>query len=169
MFRDLGLAFLAVLVLIYFMLVGWFGSFLIPLVIMLPIPLTLIGVLPAHALFGMFLSGTGVIGVIALAGILVRNSILLVDFVNIRVEEGMPLREAVRDAGTVRARPILLTAATVVFGDAVLLFDPLLEGLGLTLMSGALVSTLLTLVLVPVVYYHVISVAERAKRHAGHP
>lgn len=166
-FRDLGLAFLAVLLLIYLMLVGWFGSFVIPLVIMLPIPLTLIGVLPAHALFGMFLSGTGVIGVIALAGILVRNSILLVDFVNIRLEEGMPLREAVREAGTVRARPILLTAATVVFGDGVLLFDPLLEGLGLTLMSGALVSTLLTLVLVPVVYYHAILASERVQAWAG--
>lgn len=162
-FRDLGLAFLAVLVLIYLMLVGWFGSFLVPLVIMLPIPLTLIGVLPAHALFGMFLSGTGVIGVIALAGILVRNSILLVDFVDVHLAEGMPLRDAVLEAGAVRARPILLTAGTVVLGDGVLLFDPLLEGLGLTLMSGALVSTLLTLVLVPVVYYHAITVSERVR------
>ncbi len=162
-FRDLGLAFLAVLVLIYLMLVGWFGSFLVPLVIMLPIPLTLIGVLPAHALFGMFLSGTGVIGVIALAGILVRNSILLVDFVDVHLAEGMPLREAVLEAGAVRARPILLTAATVVLGDGVLLFDPLLEGLGLTLMSGALVSTLLTLLLVPVVYYHARSASGRAQ------
>lgn len=166
-FRDLGLAFLAVLVLIYLMLVGWFGSFLVPLVIMLPIPLTLVGVLPAHALFGIFLSGTGVIGLIALAGILVRNSILLVDFVDVRRGEGMPLRDAVVEAGAVRARPILLTAATVVFGDGVLLFDPLLEGLGLTLMSGAVVSTLLTLVLVPVVYYHVISASERFHARAS--
>jgi multidrug efflux pump subunit AcrB len=153
-FRDLGLAFLGVLVLIYLMLVGWFGSFLVPLVIMVPIPLTLIGVFPAHAVLGMFISGTGVIGVIALAGILVRNSILLVDFVNVHLAEGMPLREAVLKAGTVRARPILLTASAVILGDGILLFDPLLEGLGLTLMSGALVSTALTLLLVPVLLYH---------------
>jgi len=163
-FRDLGLAFLGVLVLIYLMLVGWFGSFLIPLVIMVPIPLTLIGVLPAHAVLGMFISGTGVIGVIALAGILVRNSILLVDFVNVHLAEGKPLREAVLEAGAVRARPILLTASAVVLGDGILLFDPLLESLGLTLIAGAFVSTALTLLLVPVLVYHVRGATTRGEQ-----
>lgn len=161
LFRDLGVAFLGALVFIYLLLVGWFRSFLVPLVIMTPIPLTLIGVLPAHALVGMFLSGTGMIGLIALAGILARNSILLIDFANARVEAGASLRDAVLEAGEVRARPILLTAATVILGDGVLLFDPLLEGLGLTLMSGALIATLLTLLLVPVLYHHLLSASAR--------
>lgn len=161
LFRDLGVAFLGALVFIYLLLVGWFRSFLVPLVIMTPIPLTLIGVLPAHALVGMFLSGTGMIGLIALAGILARNSILLIDLANARVEAGASLRDAVLEAGEVRARPILLTAATVILGDGVLLFDPLLEGLGLTLMSGALIATLLTLLLVPVLYHHLLSASAR--------
>jgi multidrug efflux pump subunit AcrB len=121
---------------------------------MLPIPLIFIGVLPAHWLMGLNIMGTGVLGIIALAGIVARNSILLVDFIKLREKEGMQLKEAVIQAGMQRARPILLTAATVMFGSGVLVFEPSLKPLGLTLASGVLISTLLTLVLIPVLYFH---------------
>jgi multidrug efflux pump subunit AcrB len=150
---DLGLAFVAVLILIYALLAGWFGSYTLPLVIMLPIPFTMVGILPAHVLAGQFISGTGVMGELALAGILVRNTVLLVDFTESAIERGVPLRSAVLQAGAVRVRPILLTAAAVVFGEAVLLLDPVMRGLGLTLMSGAVAGTALTLVVVPVAYF----------------
>ena len=159
--RDLGAAFVGVLILIYVLLAGWFASYTLPLVIMLPIPFTLVGVVPAHVLTGQFISGTGIMGELALAGILMRNSVLLIDFIETATGQGVPLREAVLQAGAVRVRPILLTAAAVVFGEAVLVLDPVMRGLGLTLMSGAAVGTLLTLILVPVVYYHLTTQTRR--------
>jgi multidrug efflux pump subunit AcrB len=152
-FRDLGLAFAAVLVLIYVLVVGWFRSFLTPLVIMAPIPLTLVGILPAHALMGAFFTATSMIGFIAGAGIIVRNSIILVDFIELRRSQGMPLEDAVVDAGAVRFRPMLLTAAAVVVGASVILFDPIFQGLALSLMAGEVASTVLSRMAVPVLYY----------------
>jgi multidrug efflux pump subunit AcrB len=152
-FRDLGFAFLVALILIYGIVVGWFQSFTVPLVIMAPIPLTLIGILPAHALMGAFFTATSIIGFIALAGIIVRNSILVVDFVEIRLAQGISLEEAVVDAGAVRFRPILLTAAAVVVGAFVILFDPIFQGLAISLIAGAIASTLLSQLAIPVLYY----------------
>lgn len=152
-FRDLGIAFGAVLILIYVLVVGWFRSFRTPLVIMAPIPLTLVGILPAHALMGAFFTATSMIGFIAGAGIIVRNSIILVDFVELRRSQGMPLAEAVVDAGAVRFRPMLLTAAAVLVAAAVILFDPIFQGLAISLMAGELASTLLSRMAVPVLYY----------------
>jgi len=152
-FRDLGLAFAIVLVLIYVLVVGWFQSFKIPLVIMAPIPLTLIGILPGHAITGAFFTATSMIGMIALAGIIVRNSILLVDFIQLAEARGRPLREAVLEAGAVRFRPIALTAAAVVVGGLVMVLDPIFQGLAVALMSGAVVATLLTMIVVPILYW----------------
>jgi multidrug efflux pump subunit AcrB len=152
-FRDLGLAFAAVLVLIYVLVVGWFKSFITPLVIMAPIPLTLVGILPAHALMGAFFTATSMIGFIAGAGIIVRNSIILVDFIELRRSHGMSLEEAVVDAGAVRFRPMLLTAAAVVVGASVILFDPIFQGLAISLMAGEVASTVLSRMTVPVLYY----------------
>ena len=152
-FRDLGLAFAAVLVLIYVLVVGWFRSFITPLVIMAPIPLTLVGILPAHALMGAFFTATSMIGFIAGAGIIVRNSIILVDFIELRRSQGMSLEDAVVDAGAVRFRPMLLTAAAVVVGASVILFDPIFQGLALSLMAGEVASTVLSRMAVPVLYY----------------
>ena len=152
-FRDLGLAFAAVLVLIYIIVVGWFQSFKTPLVIMAPIPLTLVGILPAHAAMGAFFTATSMIGFIAGAGIIVRNSIILVDFIKLRRGQGMTLEDAVVDAGAVRFRPMLLTAAAVVVGAGVILFDPIFQGLAISLMAGEVASTLLSRMAVPVLYY----------------
>jgi multidrug efflux pump subunit AcrB len=152
-FRDLGVAFAAVMVLIYILVVGWFRSFRAPLVIMAPIPLTLVGILPAHGLLGAFFTATSMIGFIAGAGIIVRNSIILVDFIELRRAQGMPLAEAVVDAGAVRFRPMLLTAAAVVVGASVILFDPIFQGLALSLMAGEVASTLLSRMAVPILYY----------------
>jgi multidrug efflux pump subunit AcrB len=152
-FRDLGLAFAAVLLLIYVLVVWWFESFSIPLVIMAPIPLTLVGILPGHALTGAFFTATSMIGMIALAGIIVRNSILLVDFIQHAERRGTPLGLAVIEAGTVRFRPIALTAAAVVVGGLVMVLDPIFQGLAVALMSGAVVATLLTMVVVPLLYW----------------
>jgi multidrug efflux pump subunit AcrB len=152
-FRDLGFAFAVVLVLIYVIVVAWFQSFRVPLVIMAPIPLTLIGIIPAHALMGAFLTATSIIGFIAGAGIIVRNSIILVDFIELRRQQGMRLEEAVVDAGAVRFRPMLLTAAAVVVGAFVILFDPIFQGLAISLMAGEVASTLLSRLAVPVLYY----------------
>ncbi len=152
-FRDLGLAFAAVLVLIYVLVVGWFKSFKTPLVIMAPIPLTLVGILPAHALLGAFFTATSMIGFIAGAGIIVRNSIILVDFIELRRSHGMSLEEAVVDAGAVRFRPMLLTAAAVVVGASVILFDPIFQGLAISLMAGEVASTVLSRMTVPLLYY----------------
>jgi len=159
--RDLGLAFAVVLVLIYVLVVGWFRSFKVPLVIMAPIPLTLIGILPGHALSGAFFTAPSVIGLIALAGIVVRNSILLVDFIQLAEARGRTLREAVLEAGAVRFRPIALTAAAVVVGGFVMVTDPIFQGLAVALMSGAVVATLLTMIVVPILYW------ELRRREAG--
>jgi multidrug efflux pump subunit AcrB len=152
-FRDLGLAFAAVLVLIYVMVAGWFRSFVTPLVIMAPIPLTLVGILPAHALMGAFFTATSMIGFIAGAGIVVRNAIILVDFIELRRSQGMSLEDAVVDAGAVQFRPMLLTAAAVVVGASVILFDPIFQGLAISLMAGEVASTVLSRMAVPVLYY----------------
>jgi len=152
-FRDLGLAFAAVLLIIYILIVGWFQDLTVPLVMMVAIPLSLIGIVLGHWLLGAFFTATSMIGFIALAGIMVRNSVLLIDFVNIRLDDGAPLRQAVIEAGAVRTRPILLTAGTVVIGASVILFDPIFQGLAISLMGGAIASTALTLLIVPLVHY----------------
>ncbi len=152
-FRDLGIAFGAVLVLIYILVVGWFQSFVTPLTIMLAIPFSLVGILPAHALLGAFFTATSMIGFIAGAGIVVRNSIILVDFVELRIQDGMSIEEAVVDAGAVRFRPMALTAAAVVVGSAVILFDPIFQGLAISLMAGEVASLLLSRMTVPITYY----------------
>jgi multidrug efflux pump subunit AcrB len=152
-FRDLGIAFAAVLVLIYVLVVGWFQSFLTPLVIMAAIPFSLVGILPAHAALGAFFTATSMIGFIAGAGIVVRNSIILVDFIELRLRSGMPFQEAVIDAGAVRFRPMALTAAAVVVGSAVILFDPIFQGLAVSLMAGEVASLLLSRAAVPVMYH----------------
>lgn len=172
-FLDMGIAFAAVLVLIYLLVVGWFRSFVTPMIIMAPIPLTLIGIVPAHALGGVFFTATSMIGFIALAGIIVRNSILLVDFVNLELEAGAPLAEAVTKAAAVRFRPIALTAAALVVGGVVILLDPIFQGLAVALISGVVVSTALTLVVIPLLYYMYVStvgvaaVAPAADRESG--
>lgn len=152
-FRDLGLAFAAVLVLIYILVVGWFQSFKTPFTIMAAIPFSLVGILPAHALMGAFFTATSMIGFIAGAGIVVRNSIILVDFVQLRLNQGMSLADAVVDAGAVRFRPMMLTAAAVIVGSGVILFDPIFQGLAISLMAGEVASLLLSRMTVPVLYY----------------
>jgi len=152
-FRDLGMAFAVVLILIYIMVLGWFRSFTVPLVIMAPIPLSLIGILPGHAIMGAFFTATSMIGFIAGAGIVVRNSIILVDFIDIKLAEGVPLKEAVVQAGIIRFRPMLLTAAAVVVGSSVILFDPIFQGMAVALMFGEIAATLLSRTMVPVLYY----------------
>jgi multidrug efflux pump subunit AcrB len=152
-FRDLGLAFAAVLLLIYVLVVGWFQSFRTPLLIMAAIPFSLVGILPAHAAMGAFFTATSMIGFIAGAGIVVRNSIILVDFIELRLREGLPLEQAVVDAGAVRFRPMALTAAAVIVGAGVILFDPIFQGLAISLMAGEVASLLLSRMAVPVLYY----------------
>jgi multidrug efflux pump subunit AcrB len=152
-FRDLGLAFAAVLILIYILVVWWFESFGVPLTIMAAIPFSLVGILPAHGMMGAFFTATSMIGFIAGAGIVVRNSIILVDFIELRLTEGMPLDEAVIDAGAVRFRPMMLTAAAVVVGAGVILFDPIFQGLAIALMAGEIASLALSRMTVPIVYY----------------
>jgi multidrug efflux pump subunit AcrB len=152
-FRDLGIAFGAVLILIFVLVVGWFQSFTTPLVIMVAIPFSLIGILPAHWAMGAFFSATSMIGFIAGAGIVVRNSIILVDFIELRVRQGMPLDQAVVDAGAVRFRPMMLTAAAVVVGASVILFDPIFQGLAISLMAGEVASLLFSRMTVPILYF----------------
>jgi multidrug efflux pump subunit AcrB len=152
-FRDLGLAFAAVLILIYLLMVGWFGSFVTPLVVMAAIPFSLVGILPAHGLMGAFFSAPSMIGFMAGAGIVVRNSIILVDFIQLRRAQGMPLDQAVIDAGAVRFRPMLLTAMAVVVGAGVILFDPIFQGLAISLMAGEIASLFLSRMAVPVLFY----------------
>ncbi len=152
-FRDLGLAFAAVLLLIYVLVVGWFQSFRTPLLIMAAIPFSLVGILPAHAAMGAFFTATSMIGFIAGAGIVVRNSIILVDFIELRLRDGLPLEQAVIDAGAVRFRPMALTAAAVVVGAGVILFDPIFQGLAISLMAGEVASLLLSRMAVPVLYF----------------
>lgn len=152
-FRDLGLAFAIVLILIYIIVVAWFQSFSMPFVIMAAIPFSLVGIFPGHAMLGAFFTATSMIGFIAGAGIVVRNSIILVDFIELRLKQGMPLEEAVVDAGAVRFRPMALTAAAVIVGSAVILFDPIFQGLAVSLMAGEVASLLLSRAAVPVFCY----------------
>ncbi|SPD72783.1 conserved membrane hypothetical protein [uncultured Desulfobacterium sp.] len=152
-FRDLGIAFAAVLVLIFLLAVGWFQSLSTPLVIMAAIPFSLVGILPAHAAMGAFFTATSMIGFIAGAGIVVRNSIILVDFIELRVAQGIALDQAVIDAGAIRFRPMMLTAAAVVVGASVILFDPIFQGLAISLMAGEVASLFLSRMTVPILYY----------------
>jgi multidrug efflux pump subunit AcrB len=152
-FRDLGMAFGACLVLIYVLMVGWFRSFLTPLIVMAAIPFSLVGILPAHGMMGAFFTATSMIGFMAGGGIVVRNSIILVDFIELRLREGMALDAAVIDAGAVRFRPMLLTAMAVVAGAAVILADPIFQGLAIALMAGEIASLLVSRMAVPVLYY----------------
>ncbi len=152
-FRDLGLAFIAVLVLIYMLMVGWFKSFVIPFIVMAAIPFSLIGILPAHGAMGAFFTATSMIGFMAGAGIVVRNSIILVDFIQLRLREGSPLDQAVVDAGAIRFRPMLLTALAVVVAAAVILADPIFQGLAIALMAGEIASLLISRMAVPILFY----------------
>lgn len=158
-FRDLGAAFLVVIIIIYMLIVGWFQNFKTPIVMMLAIPLSLVGIVLGHWLLGAFFTATSFIGMIALAGVMVRNSVLLIDFIEIRLNEGIPLKQAIIDAGAVRTTPILLTTGAVVIGASIILFDPIFQGLAISLVAGAIVSTLLTLIVVPLIYY----ITERKK------
>jgi multidrug efflux pump subunit AcrB len=152
-FRDMGIAYSVGLILIFLLIVAQFQSYRMPLIIMAPIPLTIIGVLPGHALAGAQFTATSMIGMIALAGIIVRNSILLVDFIRQEVDQGMPLQEAVIRAGAIRSKPIVLTAVAATLGAFFILDDPIFNGLAVSLIFGILVSTLLTLIIIPVLYY----------------
>ena len=152
-FRDMGIAYAVGLILIYILVVAQFRSYLVPLIIMAPIPLTLIGVMPGHALLGAQFTATSMIGMIALAGIIVRNSILLVDFINMHVAQGMDLQRAVILSGATRAKPIILTGLAAMLGAFFILDDPIFNGLAISLIFGVFVSTLLTLVVIPVLYY----------------
>jgi multidrug efflux pump subunit AcrB len=152
-FRDMGIAYGVGLILIYILVVAHFGSYLLPLIIMAPIPLTIIGVMPGHALWGSQFTATSMIGMIALAGIIVRNSILLVDFIGQQVTAGVEFRDAVIQSAAVRAKPIALTGLAAMLGAMFILDDPIFNGLALSLIFGILVSTLLTLVVIPVLYF----------------
>ena len=158
-FRDLGVAFMVVIVIIYMLIVGWFQNFKTPMVMMLAIPLSLIGIVFGHWLLGAFFTATSFIGMIALAGVMVRNSVLLIDFIEIRLNDGVPLKRAIIEAGAVRTTPILLTTGAVVIGASIILFDPIFQGLAISLVFGAVVSTILTLLVVPIIYY----ITERKK------
>ncbi len=158
-FRDLGAAFLVVIIIIYMLIVGWFQNFKTPMVMMMAIPLSLIGIVIGHWILGAFFTATSFIGMIALAGVMVRNSVLLIDFIEIRLNDGIPLKQAIIEAGAVRTTPILLTTGAVVIGASIILFDPIFQGLAISLVAGAIVSTLLTLIVVPLIYY----VTERKK------
>jgi len=160
-FRDMGLAYAVGLVLIYLLVVAQFGSYLTPLIIMAPIPLTVIGVMPGHALLGAQFTATSMIGMIALAGIIVRNSILLVDFINLQVRTGMAFEKAIASSAITRAQPILLTGLAAMLGAFFILDDPIFNGLAIALIFGILVSTVLTLVVIPTLYY----VAYRHRLH----
>lgn len=152
-FRDLGAAFGAVLIIIYILIVGWFQNFKVPLVMLSAIPLSLIGIILGHWAMGAYFTATSMIGFIALAGVMVRNSILLIDFIDIRLKEGASLKNAIIEAGAVRTMPILLTAGAVVLGAVIILTDPVFQGLAISLMGGTLTSTFLTLVVVPLLYF----------------
>jgi multidrug efflux pump subunit AcrB len=152
-FRDLGIAFAVVLVMIYMLIVGWFQDFKVPLVMLAAIPLSLIGIVLGHWMLNAYFTATSMIGFIALAGVMVRNSVLLIDFINIRLDEGIPLKQAIIEAGAVRTTPILLTAGAVVLGAVIILFDPIFQGLAISLMGGTITSTFLTLLVVPLIYF----------------
>ena len=165
-FRDLGGAFAVVMVLIYILVLGWFRSFTVPLIIMTPIPISLIGILPGHALVGSYFTATSMIGFIAGAGIIVRNSIILVDFIEHQLGHGMKLKEAVVSAGVLRFRPMLLTAAAVVVGSSVMLADPIFQGLAVSLIFGEIAATVLSRFAVPVLYYWFVGKSRQKEIHA---
>ncbi len=152
-FRDLGIAFAVVIIMIYMLIVGWFQDFKVPVVMLAAIPLSLIGIVMGHWMLGAYFTATSMIGFIALAGVMVRNSVLLIDFINIRLDEGIPLKQAIIEAGAVRTTPILLTAGAVVLGAVIILFDPIFQGLAISLMGGTITSTFLTLLVVPLLYF----------------
>jgi len=152
-FRDLGIAFVVVIILIYILIVGWFQNFKVPLIMLASIPLSLIGIVIGHWLLHAYFTATSMIGFIALAGVMVRNSILLVDFINIRLKDGIELKQAIIEAGAVRTTPILLTAGAVALGAVIILFDPIFQGLAISLMGGTITSTFLTLLVVPLLYF----------------
>jgi multidrug efflux pump subunit AcrB len=155
-FRDMGIAYGVGLLLIYLLVVAQFKSYTVPLVIMAPIPLTIIGVMPGHALLGSQFTATSMIGMIALAGIIVRNSILLVDFINLQLRDGVDAQHAVINAASARAKPIVLTGLAAMLGALFILDDPIFNGLAISLIFGILVSTMLTLVVIPVLYYSIL-------------
>ena len=152
-FRDLGIAFGVVILLIYILIVGWFQNFTVPLVMLAAIPLSLIGIVLGHWVLGAYFTATSMIGFIALAGVMVRNSVLLIDFINIRLRDNIPLKQAIIEAGAVRTTPILLTAGAVALGAIIILFDPIFQGLAISLMGGTITSTFLTLLVVPLLYF----------------
>ena len=152
-FRDLGIAFLVVILIIYMLIVGWFQDFKVPVIMLSAIPLSLIGIIIGHWIMGAYFTATSMIGFIALAGVMVRNSILLVDFINIRIKDKIPLKQAIIEAGAVRTTPILLTAGAVALGAVIILFDPIFQGLAISLIGGTVTSTFLTLLVVPLLYY----------------
>ena len=152
-FRDMGIAYAIGLLCIYLLVVAQFKSYLVPLVIMAPIPLTIIGIMPGHALLDAQFTATSMIGMIALAGIIVRNSILLVDFINQQIAEGVELQHAVINSSAVRAKPIILTGIAAMIGGFFIIDDPIFGGLAISLIFGLMISTILTLVVIPVVYY----------------
>jgi multidrug efflux pump subunit AcrB len=152
-FRDMGLAYAVGLILIYLLVVAQFGSYLLPLIIMAPIPLTVAGVMPGHAMLGAQFTATSMIGMIALAGIIVRNSILLVDFIRLQQSEGMALEQAIVGSAITRAQPIILTGLAAMIGAFFILDDPIFNGLAIALIFGIFVSTVLTLVVIPLLYY----------------
>ncbi len=164
-FRDMGLAYAVGLVFIYLLVVAQFRSYAAPLIIMAPIPLTIIGVMPGHALLGAQFTATSMIGMIALAGIIVRNSILLVDFINQEIAAGQPLAQAVIEAASIRARPIVLTGLAAMIGAFFILDDPIFNGLAISLIFGILVSTALTLLLIPLLYYGYIRRSRESTAH----
>lgn len=155
-FRDLGLAFAAVIIIIYMLIVGWFQNFVTPIVMLAAIPLSLIGIMVGHWMLGAYFTATSMIGFIALAGVMVRNSVLLIDFIDIRIKDGIPLKQAVIEAGAVRTTPILLTAGAVALGAVIILFDPIFQGLAISLMGGTITSTFLTLLVVPLLYHRML-------------
>ena len=150
---------MVVIVIIYMLIVGWFQNFKTPMVMMLAIPLSLIGIVLGHWILNAYFTATSFIGMIALAGVMVRNSVLLIDFIEIRLNDGVPLKQAIIEAGAVRTTPILLTTGAVVIGASIILFDPIFQGLAISLVAGAIVSTVLTLLVVPLIYY----ITERKK------
>jgi multidrug efflux pump subunit AcrB len=152
-FRDLGIAFVVAMIVIYLLIVGWFQNFITPVIMLAAIPLSLIGIVLGHWMMGAYFTATSLVGFIALAGVMVRNSVLLIDFIDMRLKEGSPLKQAIIEAGAVRITPILLTAGAVVIGTVIILFDPAFQGLAISLMGGTITSTFLTLLVVPLIYF----------------
>ena len=151
----MGIAFAVVIIMIYILIVGWFQNFTVPIVMLAAIPLSLVGIVLGHWMLHAYFTATSMIGFIALAGVMVRNSVLLIDFINIRLREGIPLKQAIIEAGAVRTTPILLTAGAVALGAVIILFDPIFQGLAISLMGGTITSTFLTLLVVPLLYYKI--------------